>query len=175
MEKNELWKKAVDFHGHICSGLTIGFKAVEWILQNKGEVFSSDEQVVLVTENDTCAVDAIQAILGCTFGKGNLIYVSNGKMAFNFFFRTSGDSVRLYFKGENSENLSREEWQDYLFNADCNSLFEISEPKIKCPEKARIFQSIICERCGEKVREDKIRFENGKKVCLGCFNEYDRQ
>ncbi len=174
MDKNSLWEKAVNFHGHVCPGLTVGFKAVEWILNNCDEAFSPDEQIVLVTENDTCAVDAVQAILGCTFGKGNLVYVQNGKMAFNFYFRKSGKSVRLYFSAENTNNVDRENWQKYLYEADSNGLFDISVPKIKCPEKARLFQSVKCEKCGERVREDKIRLENGKKLCLECFNEYDR-
>ncbi len=174
MDKNKLWEKAVEFHGHVCPGLTIGFKAVEFLQSEYENSFSHDEQIVTITENDTCAVDAVQSILGCTFGKGNLIYVPNGKMAFNFFFRNSGKKVRLYFKAENTENLSREEWQEWLFNADSKSLFKVSQPVLKCPEKARIFQSILCEKCGEKVREDKIRFENGQKVCWSCFDEYDR-
>ena len=45
---------------------------------------------VAVTETDMCAVDAIQALVGCTFGKGNLIFRDRGKVAFTFFRRSDG-------------------------------------------------------------------------------------
>ncbi|PKM48327.1 MAG: formylmethanofuran dehydrogenase, partial [Firmicutes bacterium HGW-Firmicutes-6] len=38
----------------------------------------------------------------------------------------------------------------------------------------RIFQSVICEECGEKTAEHMIRLENGKKVCVDCSNPYTR-
>jgi formylmethanofuran dehydrogenase subunit E len=50
--------------------------------------FSSDEEIVCVTENDARGVDAVQLITGCTFGKGNLLYKGTGKMAFSFYNRT---------------------------------------------------------------------------------------
>ena len=45
---------------------------------------AQDEELVCVTENDACGVDAVQAVLGCTVGKGNLIFRMTGKQAFNF-------------------------------------------------------------------------------------------
>ena len=169
----EKWHRAADFHGHECPGLAIGFKACQALTEHIPTGASIDEELVCVTENDTCADDAVQSLLSCTFGKGNLIYKPLGKMAFNFYFRKSGETLRLYFKGEN-KGLSREEYKDYLLNASVDELFDFGKPTIELPENARLFISIICEECGEKAREDKIRFQNGKKVCLSCFREYGR-
>jgi len=169
----EKWQKAAKFHGHECPGLAIGFKACQALEEHFPTGASVDEELVCVTENDTCAVDAVQSLLSCTFGKGNLIYKPLGKMAFSFYFRKSGESLRLYFKGEN-KGLSREDFKNYLLNAPTEELFDFGKPRIELPENARLFNSITCEDCGEKAREDKIRFQNGKKVCLSCFNEYDR-
>ena len=38
-----------------------------------GLEYSADEQVVCIAENDACSVDAIQVMLGCSIGKGDLI------------------------------------------------------------------------------------------------------
>lgn len=38
-----------------------------------------DEEMVAIVENDSCAVDAIQVLTGCTLGKGNLIFRDYGK------------------------------------------------------------------------------------------------
>ena len=169
----EKWEKAAAFHGHKCGGLAIGFKVSQALTEHIPTGAASDEEIVCITENDTCAVDAVSSLLGCTLGKGNLIYKPLGKMAFNFYFRESGETLRIYFKGPGKEIL-HEEMQDYVLNAPIDELFSFGKPTIKLPERARIFNSIVCENCGEKVREDKIRHDNGKMVCLSCFNEYDR-
>lgn len=57
--------------------------------------FSADEDVVCITENDACGVDAIQVLLGCSVGKGNLLFHLRGKQAFSFYNRKTGKAVRL--------------------------------------------------------------------------------
>jgi len=169
----EQWEKAAAFHGHKCGGLAIGFKAVEALKNHIQANSAKDEEIVCVTENDACGVDAIQALLGCTIGKGNLIYKPLGKMAFSFYFRESGESLRIYFKG-NKENIPHDDWMDYILAAPCEDIFSFGKPLFGLPERARIFNSVECSECGEKSREDKIRLKDGKMVCLSCFNEYDR-
>ena len=38
--------------------------------------FSDNEQVVCISENDACGVDAVQVMLGCSIGKGNLLFLA---------------------------------------------------------------------------------------------------
>jgi len=167
------WEKAVSFHGHRCAGLAIGFRVCEALTERFGAAFSKDEELVCITENDTCAADAVQSLLGCTFGKGNLIYRSRGKMAFNFYFRESGQSIRLYFKGDLSR-LPADARMEYVLNAPANDLFHFTEPAFPIPSPARRFRSVACTACGELVREDRIRLRDGSPYCLGCYEEYDR-
>ena len=98
MDQKALWEKCVAFHGHECGGLTIGYKAALYAIDLLGLKFSDDEQVVCITENDACGVDAVQVILGCSVGKGNLLFHMTGKQAFSFYDRASGKSVRLVLK-----------------------------------------------------------------------------
>ena len=60
--------------------------------------FCDNEQVVCICENDACGVDAIQVMLGCSIGKGNLLFHMTGKQAFSFYNRATGESVRLILK-----------------------------------------------------------------------------
>lgn len=76
------WEKCVAFHGHACGGLTIGYKAACYAAELLELDFSGDEQLVCIAENDACGVDAIQALLGCSVGKGNLLFHMRGKQAF---------------------------------------------------------------------------------------------
>ena len=62
-EEKVLWKKCVDFHGHECGGLTIGYKAALYAIKLLNLKFSGDEEVVCISENDACGVDAIQVLL----------------------------------------------------------------------------------------------------------------
>ena len=168
-----LWEKSVEFHGHECPGLAIGYKACEAAREKMRLRFSADEEIVCVTENDACGADAVQVITGCTFGKGNLIYRDTGKMAFSFFNRASGESLRLILKPA-AKKMSRREHQEYLLKTPAEELFSFSKPNFLLPEKARLFAAVICELCGESAPEHKMRLQDGQKVCLDCFQAYTR-
>ena len=84
INEKELWEKCAAFHGHVCGGLTIGYKAALYAIKLLDLTFSEDEETVCICENDACGVDAIQVILGCTAGKGNLLFHMTGKQAFRF-------------------------------------------------------------------------------------------
>ena len=79
----EMLDHVIAFHGHLCPGLMTGVRVAELVLRELGPR-SSDEELVAVVETDNCAVDAIQYLLGCTFGKGNLIHLDHGQNVFTF-------------------------------------------------------------------------------------------
>jgi len=169
----QLWNECVRFHGHECPGLAIGFRACEAVIEKMGIKTSEDEDIVCVTENDACGVDAVQWIFSCTVGKGNLIFHPTGKMAFSFYNRKDGSKLRVYLKRSDVE-MTRDERQNYILTAPIDEVFEFSEPKYELPEKARIFNTIICEKCGEGAPEHKIRIQDKKMICLDCFEDYTR-
>ncbi|MCI5193192.1 MAG: formylmethanofuran dehydrogenase [Candidatus Electrothrix sp. AU1_5] len=175
-EQQEDWKRCVEFHGHTCPGLAIGYRIALAAQKHLQAQFSPDEEIVCVTENDSCSVDAIQVLTGCSIGKGNLIYRDTGKQAFSFYSRKDGRKVRLFFKmqGKRGSQADRDAFQEKILNAPDEELFTFTEPADLPPSKARLFTSIVCEECGEAAPEHKIRLHQGKKVCLGCFPDYSR-
>lgn len=173
MDIQSLFEKSAEFHGHRCPGLAIGVRASVEAQQLLGIGHSADEEIVCVTENDACGVDGIQTLLGCSAGKGNLIFRIRGKQAFSFFNRNNGAAVRLVLK-QFPKMESREEKQNYILEAPLEEIFEIKKPDYPLPEEARLFPSVDCELCGESTAEPYIRLENGKKVCLDCFADYFR-
>ncbi len=168
------WMLCGEFHGHFCPGLAIGYRAVEAARQHLGASRPEDEELVCVTENDACGVDAIQLLLSCTVGKGNLVFRPTGKMAFTFFDRDAGAAMRVYFKAERNEADSREEWQERLLTLPLDEVFSFSEPRFEPPERARLFSGIACARCGERAPDHRVRVLDGGCVCLDCFPVYDR-
>ena len=168
-----LWEKAVAFHGHECPGLALGVRLCEYVQEKLGIGVSQDEQLVCIAETDSCPVDAVQAILSCTTGKGNLLYRPTGKTAYNFYSRTSGASVRVVARRYRTE-LPREERMHQIQEAPLEELFTTTEVKYPLPETARIFKTLTCELCGEGMAEHMARLQDGKVVCLHCFCPYDR-
>ena len=173
MYKKVLWDNAAAFHCHVCPGLTIGYRAALYAIDLLDLTFSDDEQVVCITENDACGVDAIQVILGCSVGKGNLLFHMTGKQAFSFYNRKTGKSVRLVLN-KPIEEMTREQSFNYYHECKQEDMFTVKETKITLPEQARLFDSYVCECCGETAGANWIRLAQGKKLCIDCYSKYDR-
>lgn len=167
------WNDCVSFHGHECGGLTIGYKASLFAIELLKLEFSADEQVVCIAENDACGLDAIQVMLGCSVGKGNLLFHMRGKSAYSFYNRKTGESVRLVLK-PTPAGMTRAESFAYLQAKAPAELFVVKNTTIRLPEKARLFDSYVCECCGEVAGANWIRLSGGKKLCLDCYENYDR-
>ena len=167
------WQDCVAFHGHECGGLTIGYKASLYAIQLLKLEFSADEQVVCISENDACGVDAVQVMLGCSIGKGNLLFHMRGKQAFSFYNRKTGASVRLVLKPR-PEGMTKAESFAYYQSCKPEEMFEVKEATIQLPEKARLFDSYTCECCGESTGANWIRLAGDKKLCLDCYESYNR-
>ena len=167
------WEDCAKFHGHVCSGLTIGYKASLYAMELLELEFSDDEQVVCISENDACGIDAIQVMLGCSIGKGNLLFHMRGKSAYSFYNRKNGKSVRLVQKPK-PWIMTTEESFAYYQNAQPSELFVAMEARLQLPEKARIFDSYVCDCCGEKTGANWIRLAGNRKLCLDCYETYNR-
>ena len=167
------WNDCVAFHGHECGGLTIGYKASLYAIDLLKLEFSDDEQVVCITENDACGVDAIQVMLGCSIGKGNLLFHMRGKSAYSFYNRKTGASVRLVLRPK-PEGMTKAESFAYYQACKPEEMFDVKPTTLSLPEKARMFDSYICDCCGEVTGANWIRLAGDKKLCLDCYQSYDR-
>ncbi|MDD4159722.1 MAG: FmdE family protein [Synergistaceae bacterium] len=174
MDKKSMLEKASAFHGHTCGGLLIGVSAVHYAMELLGTKNSSqDEEIVCVAENDSCSVDAIQSLLGCSAGKGNLIFRMRGKQAFSFFSRQTGKSFRLVLKDLTFN--THEEKRDFMLNAAGDEIFDVKETLFDLPPKAEIYKSQKCCMCGELTAEPWLRIKNGRTVCIDCFQKSGRR
>lgn len=169
MDTFDLMKKAVLFHGHSCPGLALGVLAANYILEN-GNEFSIDEELVAVVENDNCSVDALQALLGTTFGKGNFKFHDYGKNVFTFYNRTSKKAVRVSLKSKDawSRDMTRDDTVEMILRSNPEDIFDIREIEFNPPDEASIHDSIDCENCGEATMSTRIREHDKKKLCIPC-------
>jgi len=168
--------RCIDFHGHLCPGLAIGYAAARLGMRELNVERAIDEELLAIVENDTCAVDAVQTLTGCTFGKGNLFFHDYGKMGFTFANRADNSSVRLYFRTNPPawvEDLPEKErgqgYIDFLLSHNPAELFDVKKDTLSSlPSPARIRESIPCEICGEKVIPTRLYNSDGIKVCSPC-------
>jgi len=190
------WAKVAKFHGHMCPGLAIGYRAAKAALGRLGAGRSKDEEMVAIVENDSCSVDAVQALTGCTFGKGNFIFRDYGKQVFTFLRRPTKVGVRVSLRagatrpptgntrldalsekvsrGKASEaerRLQRRMRTELILSMPEEELFEIRPVKMRLPEEARIHKSVECARCGEPTMETRTVKARGRLLCIPCREE----
>ncbi len=111
-------KQCVAFHGHLCLGLVYGYLVAKGALELLGVHRSQDEEIVAISENDTCAVDALQVLLGTTLGKGNFNFLKDyGKNVFTVIRRSNRKAFRLSRKETYKYEGAHEEEFDRLEQA----------------------------------------------------------
>ena len=57
---NRIWKESLRFHGKACSSLALGVRVCDTVLRKLDMEDPEPDQLVCVSENDGCCVDAIQ-------------------------------------------------------------------------------------------------------------------
>jgi formylmethanofuran dehydrogenase subunit E len=187
------FSKCIEFHGHACPGLALGFQAARTLMERLEVQKAPDEELVAIVETDACGADAIQVITGCTFGKGNFLFKSYGKHAFSLMERRKKKGVRVCLRPEalkidpevlslsekvQKDVASAKEIERYrqlqqgrvqkILDMDAESLFKIEEITPEIPDKARIMKSGICDFCGESAAIDFLREIAGKRICIPC-------
>jgi len=191
-----LLRKAAEIHGHFCSYLAYGVKAGYIAVKELGIGSTGMEEAVAIVETNNCFSDGVQIVTGCTFGNNGLIYRDVGKTAVTVAKRDGtairivlDPSYEESIAEEYSE--ASELWEKIVVKREeatprehermmklfaemafkelrkpAEKMFRITRMRIKTPEYAPIFNSIICPVCGEKTYRPVMR--NGKIVCMDC-------
>ena len=192
-ERDDHFNRCVEFHGHRCPGLAIGFQAARALMDRLGTKRAPDEELVAIVETDACGADAIQVLTGCTFGKGNFIFRNYGKHAFALADRRKGRTVRaclrpntlpsnaehvVLFEKVRNETASPENLEQYrnlkekriqeILESPFESLFKIEEISLPIPAEAQIVESKVCGFCGELAKVDLLQPVAGRMSCVPC-------
>ena len=198
-DRKELLLQAGQLHGHYCPGLAQGILAATDAMRRFTELSDGLEKLLAIVEVNSCFVDGIQFVTGCSLGNNSLIYREFGKTAVTLADR-SGKGVRYAVRPDFRERLqdSSPEFQKMftkvvekgertpenrarfkqlareaafrLVDVEPEILFFIQEVKTHIPEYARMVDSIICEQCGESVMANRIVEHDRQQLCRGCAN-----
>ncbi|MEM2316154.1 MAG: FmdE family protein [Candidatus Nezhaarchaeales archaeon] len=168
-------------------------------VERAGESETVSEDLLAIVECNNCFTDGVQVATGCTLGNNCLIYLDLGKNAITLVRRSDWIGVRVYVDGErlfakyfNEEAMKlfekvvvkregtaddvkrlREMWSQIAYSLSNmpEEEFKIEEVKVTEVERAPIFESIRCEKCGELAMKTRVEIVNGKAMCLSCLGE----
>ncbi|MBM4329236.1 MAG: formylmethanofuran dehydrogenase [Deltaproteobacteria bacterium] len=192
------FQKCLEFHGHLCPGLAIGYRAAEAGLEWLREKRAFDEELVAIVETDACGADAVQVLTGCTFGKGNFIFRDHGKNVYTFASRRSGSGVRVALRagafqpsdrhmelirkmrGQTATDEEKREFRSLherksheILEKEAAELFTVEWVDIEVPPKAMMEPSDICDACGEPTMASKVQQEGSSRLCRSCAQTKD--
>jgi len=166
-------------------------------VKDVGVVETVREDVVAVVEVNNCFADGVQVFTHCTFGNNSLIYMDTGKNAVTVFRRGSRRGVRIYVDAERIKEKYFPKEALELFRKvvvervgsveDVIRLHKLWEEvglvMARVPEedfiiqdvevveefeRAPMFESIRCSKCGELVMAPKVVYVDGRPYCRVC-------
>lgn len=173
------YQEVVTFHGHSCPGLALGYRMTQTAMEYLKLERARDEELVAVVENDACGTDAVQYLTGCTFGKGNLLFLDYGKMAYTFYHRSTRRAVRIARLAGAREKMdqlasTREDRIKLILTVPSDELFTLQQVEYIEPEFARLHENLLCDFCGETVMITRTRKIKDQVACIPCYNKYSR-
>jgi formylmethanofuran dehydrogenase subunit E len=187
-------ERCVAFHGHICPGLVYGYLVAKEAMKLMNLGRATDEEIVAICENDSCAVDAFQVLLGTTAGKGNLIIRDFGKNAYTILSRSGQKAYRFARKdryeyqgeakgtfdrleagiaaGIASENdrwhMKRLKVEDLLMRP-FQGVFSTTKVPFDEPHYAPLERSEPCAICGDMTMATRmVKLTGGRRACVPC-------
>ncbi|MFQ5779293.1 MAG: FmdE family protein [Nitrospiria bacterium] len=188
------FKEVVDFHKHLCLDIAIGFRAGKALMREMEDQIKNMKEVIALVGNETCALDAIQEVTGCTFGKRNLHLTHLGKPVYILQNTKTGKAVRLYcsywdtfdhseLRKKKKESAApeatpeqkaafqrlTEEKIDAILAAPESDLFSMKHVTLPTPPKSGKYQAEPCDTCGEYVNVALLDVEDGKRRCKECL------
>jgi formylmethanofuran dehydrogenase subunit E len=182
--------KTGEIHGHFCPGSALGVMAALYGLRQLGEeavrTDGINEHLMAVVEINSCFVDGIQAVSGCTLGNNALVYRDLGRTAVTFAIRGSERGIRVRARpdflslvnqlvpefrplmetviqkragGAEEQAAFREAAKKAAFALIRQPYEDILIAEETCadlPAKAPITESVVCPGCGEMIMASKV-------------------
>ncbi|MEV0130322.1 FmdE family protein [Dactylosporangium sp. NPDC050688] len=190
---NERYPEIVRFHGHECPGASVGARVAEVALARFGRHDTGNE-VVAVSETDACAIDAVQVLTGCTYGKRNLVHQDNGKNVFTFWRRGDATGIRVSARPGGDAYRDEATWAlaekieagvaspqeraafavaqqartARILAAPVEELLLVEEISGDVPAVKAVRPTEPCEDCGDQTSVATLHNHRGRMVCPAC-------
>lgn len=118
------WELVIDFHGHTCPGIAIGYRIGQMAQRNMGIRPAPDSECLVRAFTLSCAVDAIQVLNKATVGQRALMIEETKQHVYQFHFTRSQEIHQFTVSPEVLEHLSALTNQDLSPRARQNMILE---------------------------------------------------
>lgn len=159
---------AVDYHGHICSGIVLGVRMARLALGRLKIVNPLEcKDLIVYVEIDRCVSDAICAVTGCTLGRRRMKWVDYGKMATTFYNMSTKRGIRVAVRGIDFPPPGAD---PVLFwgKIPDEDVFTVQDVSIDIPKEDLPGESLLkidCEKCGEPIMDGREKKVKGRVLC----------
>ncbi len=186
-EKKSLLEKLFAFHTKRAPGLAIGIDMVELALEKLGPV---KDRINAVCEGQSCLVDVLQNMTGCTYGNRYLRVINNlGRFAFTLYDRVDGRGIRVFIDVDKIDPVETPEIARFFSRtrspevkkggqARADSAEKIMSEFSKISrriiawypvrvlkfEKPDVYPAAFCQKCHESF----LVTESEQKICGAC-------
>jgi formylmethanofuran dehydrogenase subunit E len=187
------YPELVRFHGHECPGAGVGARIAEAAIARLG-LHEPGNELYAISETDSCAIDAVQVLTGCTYGKRNLVHQDNGKYAVTFWRRTDGAGVRVMARPGSEAYRDERTWElaekvetgtatpaetaqftelqtariARILAAAAEDLLVVEDVAGDVPAVRALRPSEPCDDCGEQTSVAILHNHRGRMVCPPC-------
>ncbi|MEN6440106.1 MAG: FmdE family protein [Syntrophobacter sp.] len=186
-----LLDEAVRFHGHLCGGQVLGVRMAIAGLRELGIKDPRGQEgrdLVLFFEIDRCIADAIISVTGRTPGKRSVRMMDYGKLAATFTETRSGRAVRVSVKPDSTEKIKRLAQtyipQKEVQQPDLMAMITIAEEDLLNIQNVVVpmrpqdlpgepLDMVVCQQCGETVKDMRHVILGGKLLCKPCAQGKD--
>ncbi len=167
-------ERAVEYHGHLCSGQCIGVKMARLGLKTLGlDPEKNPKSISVYVECDRCPADAIGIVTGTRVGRRTFHAMDYGKVAATFVNLDTGEAVRIQ-RHTRRHPAEGEDLISFYENLPDEEMFKIQNVKVDlspCNLPGKPVEVQICENCGEDITDSRHVIKDGKILCKACAGE----
>lgn len=118
------WEQVIDFHGHTCPEISLGYRVAQIAMRELGIRPTPDSELSVIADTHSCALDAFQVLNHVTYGRGNLIVNEKKRHVYHFQYSGTSEGVQISIAAKilehlagNDEHLTRREKQNKTLEA----------------------------------------------------------
>jgi len=196
IDPHDFFEAGIALHGHRCPAMPLGLRVGAAAMNALGVERSPDGQLEAILELGdthfaTCFADGVQAITGCTYGKGNVNRLGYGKWALTLIDKAKGRAVRVspraeaiaanqktpFFTEYRAKGIPASKVPAAVVDPLVERVMDAPDEKILAvgevfdrpwTEPKHVFKSFVCAVCGEMTVETYGRLLGDQRVCIPC-------
>lgn len=100
------WELVIDFHGHTCPGIALGYRIAQLAQRELGIRPTPDSECLVKAYTQSCAIDAFQVLNHATIGRRALILNEMKEHIYEFHFTGTEEILKFTITRDVLEYLS---------------------------------------------------------------------